>query len=36
VTSHWEEEREDGIGFPVVDQDDPAVYDVLLRRAAEG
>ena len=36
VTFHWEGEGEGdgGIGFPVVDEDDPAVYDELLRRAA--
>jgi hypothetical protein len=32
VTFHWEGEH--GIGFPVVDADDPSVYEALLRRAA--
>jgi predicted DsbA family dithiol-disulfide isomerase len=32
VTFHWEGEH--GNGFPVVDSDDPSVYDGLLRRAA--
>jgi hypothetical protein len=32
VTHHWEGDF--GIGFPVVDSDDPTVYDDLLRRAA--
>ena len=32
VTFHWEGDH--GIGFPVIDADDPTVYDELLRRAA--
>ena len=32
VTFHWEGEH--GIGFPVVDADDPSAYEALLRRAA--
>jgi predicted DsbA family dithiol-disulfide isomerase len=32
ITHHWEGDF--GIGFPVVDSDDPTVYDDLLRRAA--
>lgn len=32
VTIHWEED--DGIGFPVVDADEPAIYEELLHRAA--
>ena len=32
IAMHWEGEH--GKGFPVVDSDDPAVYDDLLRRAA--
>ena len=32
VTMHWEGEH--GKGFPVVDDDDPSVYDDLLKRAA--
>ena len=32
VELHWEGEH--GEGFPVVDHDDPAVYDDLVRRAA--
>jgi predicted DsbA family dithiol-disulfide isomerase len=31
VTMHWEGEH--GRGFPVVDDDDPAVYEGLLRRS---
>ncbi|SER10282.1 DsbA family oxidoreductase [Actinokineospora terrae] len=31
VRLHWEGEW--GIGFPVIDQDEPAVYEDLLRRA---
>ena len=34
IEMHWEGEH--GEGFPVVDSDDPSVYDDLLRRAAEG
>lgn len=33
IERHWEEEH--GRGFPVVDKDDPAVYEDLLKRAAE-
>ena len=33
VTFHWEGDGGEGIGFPVVDDDDPAAYDELLRRA---
>jgi predicted DsbA family dithiol-disulfide isomerase len=32
VTFHWEGPH--GIGFPVVDADDPGVFDALVRRAA--
>ena len=32
VTFHWEGDL--GIGFPVVDADEPGTYDELLRRAA--
>ncbi len=32
VTHHWQGRK--GRGFPVVDADDPSVYDDLLRRAA--
>ena len=32
VSFHWEGEL--GLGFPVVDGDDPSVYDELVRRAA--
>lgn len=32
VTHHWQGRK--GSGFPVVDADDPSVYDDLLRRAA--
>jgi predicted DsbA family dithiol-disulfide isomerase len=32
VTFHWEDDE--GAGFPVIDADDPAVYEELLRRAA--
>jgi predicted DsbA family dithiol-disulfide isomerase len=32
VTLHWEGEH--GRGFPVVDRDDPSVYEQLLRVAA--
>lgn len=32
VTFHWEGEH--GIGFPVIEADDPSVYDDLVRRAA--
>lgn len=32
VTHHWQGRK--GRGFPVVDHDDPSVYDDLLRRAA--
>jgi len=32
ITFHWEED--DGIGFPVVDADEPGIYEELLRRAA--
>jgi predicted DsbA family dithiol-disulfide isomerase len=32
VTMHWE--GRPGEGFPVIDDDDPSVYDDLLRRAA--
>jgi predicted DsbA family dithiol-disulfide isomerase len=34
VTFHWEGDGDGGIGVPVVDEDDPAAYDVLVRRAA--
>jgi predicted DsbA family dithiol-disulfide isomerase len=33
ISLHWQ--GEPGEGFPVVDEDDPAVYDDLVRRAAE-
>ena len=32
ITMHWE--GRPGEGFPVIDDDDPSVYDDLLRRAA--
>lgn len=32
ITMHWEGEH--GKGFPVVDDDEPEIYDELLRRAA--
>lgn len=32
ITHHWQGRK--GRGFPVVDADDPSVYDDLLRRAA--
>jgi predicted DsbA family dithiol-disulfide isomerase len=32
IAYHWEGDF--GVGFPVVDADDPAVYDDLIRRAA--
>jgi predicted DsbA family dithiol-disulfide isomerase len=32
ITMHWEGEH--GAGFPVVDADDPSVYDDLLHRAS--
>lgn len=31
VTIHWQGEH--GVGFPVVDRDDPSIYDDLLDRA---
>lgn len=34
IKTHWEGEH--GVGFPVIDTDDPSVYDDLLRRAAGG
>jgi predicted DsbA family dithiol-disulfide isomerase len=32
ITLHWEGEH--GSGFPVVDSDEPSIYETLLRRAA--
>ena len=32
VTFHWEGDH--GVGFPVIDADEPMAYDQLLRRAA--
>ena len=32
VTFHWEDDH--GVGFPVIDADEPMAYDQLLRRAA--
>ena len=32
IEMHWEGEH--GVGFPVIDADDPAVYEAILRRAA--
>ncbi|MGH9032377.1 MAG: DsbA family oxidoreductase [Acidimicrobiia bacterium] len=32
ITMHWE--GRPGEGFPVIDDDDPSIYDDLLRRAA--
>lgn len=32
IEMHWEGEH--GVGFPVIDRDDPSVYDDLLKRAA--
>jgi hypothetical protein len=34
ITKHWEDEP--GRGFPVVDKDEPGIYEDLLRGAAEG
>lgn len=34
IELHWE--REHGEGFPVVDSDDPTIYERLLQKAAEG
>jgi predicted DsbA family dithiol-disulfide isomerase len=34
IELHWEGEH--GEGFPVVDQDDPSIYDRLLETVAEG
>lgn len=34
IAMHWEGEH--GKGFPVVDSDDPTIYERLLQRAAEG
>jgi predicted DsbA family dithiol-disulfide isomerase len=34
ITMHWEGDDGAGGGFPMVDADDPSVYDELLRRAA--
>lgn len=34
IEMHWEGEH--GEGFPVIDRDDPQVYEDLLRRAADG
>ncbi|MGZ8512084.1 MAG: DsbA family oxidoreductase [Candidatus Limnocylindria bacterium] len=34
VTFHWE--ADEGVGFPVIDADDPTVHDALLRRSAAG
>jgi predicted DsbA family dithiol-disulfide isomerase len=34
IELHWEGEH--GEGFPVVDSDDPSIYERLLRQAAEG
>lgn len=34
ITMHWEGEKPGG--FPVIDADDPSVYEDLLRRAAQG
>ena len=33
IEMHWQKEEE-GIGFPVIDRDDPSVYDRLVRRIA--
>jgi hypothetical protein len=32
IEMHWQGEA--GTGFPVIDHDDPTVYDDLLKRAA--
>lgn len=32
ITFHWEEDRD--VGLPVIDADEPAIYEELLRRAA--
>ena len=32
VAFHWEEDQD--VGFPVIDADEPAIYEELLRRAA--
>jgi predicted DsbA family dithiol-disulfide isomerase len=32
IEMHWQDEAE-GIGFPVIDRDDPSVYDRLVRHA---
>jgi predicted DsbA family dithiol-disulfide isomerase len=34
VEMHWEGDDGQGGGFPVIDRDDPSVYDDMLRRAA--
>ncbi|MGH2754711.1 MAG: DsbA family oxidoreductase [Actinomycetota bacterium] len=34
IETHWEKER-GGIGAPVIDRDDPSVYDRLVTRAME-
>ncbi len=34
IEMHWEGDH--GEGFPVVDSDDPSIYDEVLHRAAEG
>ena len=34
IEMHWEGDH--GKGFPVVDRDEPAIYEDLLRRAAGG
>lgn len=34
IEMHWEGEL--GAGFPVVDSDDPSIYERLLKQAAEG
>jgi len=34
IAFHWE--ADEGVGFPVIDSDDPSVHDELLRRAAAG
>lgn len=34
ISMHWEGEH--GVGFPIIDADDPSVYDELLTRSATG
>jgi predicted DsbA family dithiol-disulfide isomerase len=36
IEMHWEGDEASGGGFPMVDRDDPSVYEALVRRAASG